>query len=168
MSCSWWAIKHLLFTFNSGHPYTRVATSWGQTNFYDWGVDYMDDTRSREALEPVNNSTTPWNFNLDLRLDKTFKVTDDIAATLYARVINLLDTRNVINVYQTTGTATDDGYINQQRYIDAALEDPNLGQTYLDLYNAINIENGSSYESELGLDLWGPPRQIFFGIKLTY
>ena len=32
----------------------------------------MSDTRSRQALEPVGASTTPWVYNLDLKLDKDF------------------------------------------------------------------------------------------------
>ncbi len=158
---------NLLFTFNSGHPYTLVtAPPGGQVDAYSAGVDYMSDTRSRSALEPINSSTTPWNFLADLRLDKTFSITDKIDAQVYMRVNNLFNTKNVLNVYQKTGSATDDGYLS-----DPAISGQNVeqyGQGYVDMYKAIVLENGGAYRSQLGLELFGQPRQIFFGVKLTY
>ena len=54
---------NLLYTFSSGHAYTYVFRPvGGQVSAYDAGVDYMFDTRSREALEAINSSTTPWNL----------------------------------------------------------------------------------------------------------
>ncbi len=157
-----------LFTFNSGHPYTLVKTSGiGQVNPYDAGVDYMNDSRTRLALEPLNSSTTPWNFNLDLRVDKLVTLTDKLSATLYARVNNLLNTKNVINVYQRTGDADDDGFLSNPALSESFINS-NGGQQYVDLYNAINLKNGQSYWDVLGLQLWDNPRQIFLGIKLNY
>lgn len=157
-----------LFTFNSGHPYTLVKTSGiGQVSPYDAGVDYMLDSRTRLALEPLNSSTTPWNFNIDLRVDKNIKVTDRLSATLYARINNLLNTRNVINVYQRTGSAEDDGFLSNPD-LSASFISSNGEQQYIDLYRAINLENGQAYWDVLGKQLWGNPRQIFFGIKFNY
>ncbi len=158
---------NMLFTFNSGHPYTRVtAPPGGQVDPYTAGVDYMADTRSRSALEPLNSSTTPWNFVTDLRLDKTINVTDQIDATFYVRVNNLFNTKNVINVYQKTGSATDDGYLTNPALSGQNIEQ--LGPQYRDMYQAIVLDNGGAYRSQLGLELFGQPRQIFFGVKLTY
>ncbi len=157
-----------LFTFNSGHPYTLVKTSGiGQVSPYDAGVDYMLDSRTRLALEPLNSSTTPWNFNLDLRVDKNINLTDRLSATLYARINNLLNTRNVINVYQRTGNADDDGFLSNPE-LSGSFISSNGGQQYIDLYKAINLENGQAYWDVLGKQLWGNPRQIFFGIKFNY
>jgi hypothetical protein len=36
------------------------------------------------------------------------------------------------------------------------------------MYKAINLENGGAYRGLLGLELYGQPRQIFFGIRLNY
>jgi len=157
-----------LFTFNSGHPYTFAQSDVGQVNAYDAGVSYMNDTRSRRALEAVGGSTTPFNYNFDLRVDKSFTVTQGLGATLYMRVNNLFNTRNVINVYNTTGNAEDDGFIfNENVPQRNAFVNAN-GEEYLDVYEAINIKNGQSYWDQLGLQLWGHPRQIFFGLKLNY
>jgi hypothetical protein len=128
----------------------------------------MLDTRSRLAKEPLGSSTTPWNFTLDLRLDKTFKLLQSLSATIYMRVNNLINTQNVQNVYQLTGNAYDDGFISNPELSGSFVNSPTRGRTYVDMYNAINIKNGQSYWDSLGLQLWQNPRQIFFGIKLTY
>jgi len=36
------------------------------------------------------------------------------------------------------------------------------------LYRAIKIENGGSYFTYLGKELWGQPRQIFIGFTINY
>ncbi len=161
---------NLLYTFNSGHPYTLVTTPGGQAGPYDSGVDYMVDTRSRRALEPINNSTTPWYHRVDLRIDKSFNVTDKITATIYTRIYNLFNIKNVINVFQVTGSAEDDGLlsgvIDPQRarsFISAY-----GGQDYVKMYKAINLENGQAYWDIVGRQLYGHPRQIFFGLKLNF
>jgi hypothetical protein len=157
---------NLLYSFNSGHPFTLVQNVGGQADAYTDGVDYMNDTRSRVALEPINASTTPWVTNLDLRVDKTFSIANMLDATIYVRVTNLFDTKNVLNVYQTTGSDTDDGFITNEIAVENYYNA--WGEDYLDLYHALNTVNGSSYLSSLGLELWGNPRQIIFGVKLSY
>lgn len=156
-----------LFTFNSGHPYTFTLSEVGQAGPYTAGTNYMIDTRSRRALEGIGNSSTPFNWNMDLRLDKTFRLSNKLAATAYMRVNNLFNTRNVVNVFGATGSAEEDGFIDNlevsQSFIDA-----NGGEDYVNLYKAINLENGQAYWDELGLQLYGSPRQIFFGLKLSY
>ena len=161
---------NFLYSFNSGHPYTHVTTSGGQAGPYDTGVDYLNDTRSRQALEPVNASSTPWNHLVDLRVDKSFNITDDMLATVYMRVNNLFNTKNIINVFPVTGSAENDGLltgvIDQKRA--ESLINSYGGQDYIDMYNAINLKNGQAYWDQVGGQLYGHPRQIFFGIKLTY
>lgn len=160
---------NLLLNFSSGHPFTSVTIAGlGQVSPYNAGVDYMWDTRVRLANEPVNNSTTPWNFNLDFRLDKTFKITGKLGATVYMRVTNLLNTKNVINVYQLTGSADDDGFISNPELSSSFVNSPNRGEQYVALYHAINTVNGQAYWDSIGKQLWDHPRQIFFGIKLNY
>lgn len=159
-----------IYTFNSGHPFTYVFTTGGQSGQYDLGVDYMNDTRSRQALEPVNASTTPWTHRVDLRVDKSFNITDQLLATLYVRVNNLFNTKNVLNVYQVTGSAEDDGHltgiINEER--SKSLIEAYGGEDYVNMYKAINLENGQAYWNVVGLQLYDHPRQIFFGLKLTF
>lgn len=171
---------NFLFSFSSGHPFTTVyAPPGGQVDPYIAGVDYMFDTRNREALEPIGSSRTPWQFNVDLRLDKTFMLMKKMEITLYARVLNLFNTRNELNVYQITGSARDDGFLyNPERsktVIDqienTAHEQYGItggGETYAKIYQAMNLDNAGSYNDQVGLEMFGRPRQIFFGIKLAY
>ncbi len=158
---------NLLFRFNSGHPFTLAySPPGGSVSAYDVGVDYMLDTRSREPLQPINSSSTPWVYYTDLRLDKGFNITEEINATVYMRVTNLFNRKNVINVYEVTGSANDDGFLSDpqrsQNFINW------LGAGYVEMYKAININNGQAYLDKLGKELYGHPRQIMFGFKLTY
>ncbi len=159
---------NMLFNFSSGHSYTYVYFApGGQVSAYDAGIDYMLDTRTREALEPVNSSTTAWTYTIDLYMDKSFDLMEKLKATLYMRVTNLFDTKNTANVFPATGNAEDDGFLydreRSQTYIDKY-----GGQDYIDMYQAINLDNGQAYWDATGNQLYDQPRQIFFGIKLNY
>ena len=149
----------LLLQYTSGHPYTRG----------DGVVDIEDDTRSRYPLEPLNESTTPSTFQVDLRLDKTFHIWDKLSANIYVRVINLLDADNVINVWLRTGTANDDGVLQDPRLSGGAVAV--YGEKYVDAYKALIIDNQANYlnaTTTLGNYLYGAPRQIILGIRLEY
>ncbi|GAB4369118.1 MAG: hypothetical protein Kow0042_10660 [Calditrichia bacterium] len=157
-----------IFTFSSGHPFTFVfVPPGGQVGAYEAGVDYMLDTRSRQALEPIGSSVTPWTFNVDLRIDKTFTLMNNLDVNVYARITNLLNTRNVLNVYERTGNAYDDGFLSDPVYSETTINTYG-GQDYIEMYRRINLENGQAYWDIVGRQLWGHPRQIFFGIKLVY
>ena len=117
----------------------------------------------------LQNSRAIIHTNLHFLRDfknKTFNIYDKLMATVYVRVNNLLNTKNVINVFPTTGTATDDGYISDPtRY---ATNVQAYGQQYLDMYRAVNIENAQAFLAQTGTELFGTPRQIWFGIKFNY
>lgn len=166
--------SNLLFTFNSGHAFTYVYRPvGGQVSAFDAGVDYMDDTRSRQALEPVGASTTPWVYNLDLKLDKDFTF-GNYSLKVFARVNNLLDRRNALNVYQATGSASDDGFYGNEVYsesfVDLYGDDPDGdGVTdYEEMYRAINIDNDESYRLATGDNLISAPRQVFLGFAINF
>ena len=166
--------SNLLFTFNSGHAFTYVYRPvGGQVSAFDAGVDYMLDTRSRQALEPIGSSTTPWVYNLDLKMDKRFNIAG-YGLTVFARINNLLDRRNAINVYQATGSASDDGFygneVYSQSFIDLYGQDPDGdGVTdYEEMYRAINIDNDESYRTQVGQNLISAPRQVFLGFSVDF
>ena len=152
----------VLLTFNSGHPYT-VGIG---------GADLEGDARDRQPVEPLNSSTTPWNYQVDLRIDKTVNLFDLLNANIYIYVINLFDTKNVQNVFLRTGSASDDGYLTTPGVgLERALADP----TYAALYRAINLDyyeqwqfatTGAAYTTQPYL--YGPPRQIQLGVRLEY
>ncbi|HLA99969.1 MAG TPA: TonB-dependent receptor [Bacteroidota bacterium] len=149
-----------LLTFNSGHPFTKGIG----------GTDLEGDARDRQPTEPLNSSSTPWFFQADLRLDKSFSITEKLNATIYFLVFNLFDTKNVENVFLRTGTTDDDGYLSNPD-LGGQLA-TTYGQDYADMYRAINIDYFEQYQNASGLNtvpfFYGPPRQIRFGIRLDY
>ena len=134
-------------------------------------------TASRNVTSPLsggNNllkgtyggSRLPWQFRLDLRVDKDFyfkmkKNSSDNAKraylNVYLQVLNLLDTKNIINVYPYTGNPDDDGYLTApewQRQINNQL-DP---LAFRDLYGNF-VDNPGNYST---------PRQIRLGLMFNF
>lgn len=153
---------NVLLTFNSGHNYTKIQEplELGQANPWNVGVRPYIDPRTRKPVEPLNNSTTPWVFNVNLNVNKVFYLGAQ-TIELYVNVMNLLNTRQVINVYGSTGTAQDDGWLRSP-LAAGFYEIPH----YVDFYRAINLQNRWAYMIATGNDLYGPPRQIRVGLRL--
>ena len=142
----------LLLQYNSGHPYTRG----------DGVADIENDTRGRYPIEPLNSSTSPSFFQIDLKIDKSFTIFDQLAATVYLRVLNILDTKNELNVFSRTGSANDDGVLADPRYGQPAITE--YGPQYYDLYKSIQLD----YQGASPNTLYGQPRQIYLGVRLEY
>ncbi len=162
-----------IFGFTSGHSYTQIKepANLGQASPWNVGVRPLIDSRSSNPTEPINTSQTPWNFNIDLTLGKNFRA-GSLGMEVYAVVLNALNTKSVINVYPSTGTAEDDGWLRSP-LAASFTEIPN----YVEFYNAINQQNRWAYgtvvanagtisNSGIGSDLYGIPRQIQLGLKI--
>lgn len=139
---------NMLFTFNSGHPYTRV-----DENSYD---------NRRQPVEVLNESVTPWIFQIDARLDKTVSIAG-LDVNFYLWVINLLDTKNVTDVFIQSGSASDDGYLStvqgrQQLQTYQAYGDV-FARLYQDYYYQTYLMNAA---------LFGPPRQVRVGLRIDF
>jgi len=133
-------------------------------------------TASRNVLSPLSGgnyllkgtydgSRLPWQFRTDLRVDKDIYFRsaakgDNVKTfymNVYLQVLNVLDTKNVINVYPYTGNPDDDGYLSApewQRQINNQL-DPT---SFRDLYS-IFVDNPNNYSS---------PRMIRLGLMLNF
>ncbi|MFZ1518070.1 MAG: TonB-dependent receptor [Ignavibacteriaceae bacterium] len=137
---------NLLFTFNSGHNYTQ---------FEGFG-------NSRIPNEALNSSVTPWNFQLDAKIDKSFSI-GSLNLNVYLWVINVLDIKNVVGVFGTSGDPVDDGYLasgeGKNRYENYKLAS---GVETAELYKQLYL--ASIYNA----DNFGTPRQIRLGIRLDY
>ena len=129
----------------------------------DGGILNSTDPRNRKPLESINRSTTPWTFQVDLRVDKGFDLFG-MDAKVYTYVENLLNRQNVINVYQRTGSATDDGFLTNPD-LSSEIVQASGGLSYQQLYQAINIANRQHYWFNEGGDLYDEPRQIRLGIE---
>ena len=117
----------------------------------------LQDARSREPQEPVGQSTTPWQNYVNLKVDYTLKL-GGMGVTVFAYVENLLDTKNVINVYSRSGNAYDDGFLTDPK-LSTEIVAAN-GQTYVDLYRNINLENRQHYINDFGRDVFATPQIV--------
>jgi hypothetical protein len=154
---------NLLFTFNSGHRFTLATGSGGQQGPETGALLNDADARTRQPLQPINTSVTPWVFNLDARIDKSFPLAG-VQFTVYGYVQNVFNTKNVINVYSRTGNAFDDAFLNRPDLSERIIS--GLGPTYVDMYRAINLENRQHQWQLNGIDLFSTPRQIRFGVHV--
>ncbi|RMF25350.1 MAG: TonB-dependent receptor [Bacteroidetes bacterium] len=108
----------------------------------------------------INGSRLPWNFTLNLQVDKTFSLAKagskrPLNLNVYLRVSNLLDRRNIIRVYPFTGSPYDDGFLNSVRGADATA-------------SAVNEAHAAgflaSYQWRLiNPDFFSLPRRMFLG-----
>ena len=157
-----WEITGVL-TFNSGHPFTREEEVKNVNPYGAWdvGVKSIRDVRFVAAVEPPNQSSTPTYFNVDLRVSKRMKIAP-LAVTIFVNVLNLLNTKNAINVYPTTGTPNDDSWFSSPYENRDFSGIPN----YESFYRDINLRNRWAYSLFSGNDMYGAPRQIQFGMKV--
>jgi hypothetical protein len=155
---------NLLMRFTSGHNFTLVTGSIGQRGPELGGILASDDPRSRQPLESINSSTTPWTFNVDLKIDRGFQLFG-IEANAYVYVQNFLNRKNVINVYGRTGNDRDDGFLNDPD-LSSRIVEVNGGEHYRKFYRAINLENRQHYWFTERGDIYATPRQIRFGLKM--
>ena len=139
---------NLLMQFGSGYPYTLESVS----------ENNLGDARFQVPLEPIGYSTTPWTFEVDLRVDKTVTI-GSVDAMFYIYVQNLLNTQNADNVFIRTGDPSNDGWLGstQGQAYAAAQYNPTL---YQSVYNSAN--NGVNANNYLS------PRQIRFGVQVEY
>lgn len=154
---------NVLLTFNSGHRFTLAQSpgGLGQEDAAEGAILNNTDSRQRQPVEAINSSITPWVFNTDLRLDKTVTIAG-LDFNFYVYIQNLMNRRNVINVYYATGNADSDGFLNLtygQEIVDA------YGPGFADLYEWVNLQNRQHNWNQNGFDLYSTPRQVRFGMK---
>ena len=144
----------MIFRIGSGTPYTRdvAASAIG-------GRSQINGS--------VNGSYKPWQFRTDLRIDKNIELTwgkkdSDTKKTanlnVYLQVLNLFNTKNILNVYNFTGNADDDGYLASTLGQLAINSSPATANAVNDQYT-IFINNPNNY---------GRPRTIRIGVLLDF
>lgn len=156
---------NLYMSFNSGHAYTMFSGGMGQRSASRGALLSDLDPRARVPIEPIGASTTPWVFNFNLRAEKGFSV-GGVMLTAYALVENLFNAKHIINVYNRTGNAFDDGFLTDPELSGKIVE--NLGESYVDLYEAVNLANRRHWIWDSGFDLFGTPREINLGITVSF
>ena len=118
---------NVLVTGGSGTPYTAQENILAYSSS---GTQVLSGT--------INGSRLPWQFRVDLRLDRDIKFKSTAGGrnpylNVYLQMLNVLNTKNVLGVFPATGNPDDDGYLaaaEWQRDINSQV-DP---QSYRDLY----------------------------------
>ncbi len=138
-------------TGGTGTPYTRSDNVIG---VYSTGGSY-------ELKGTYNGSRLPAQFRIDMRLDRDINLTSNPKSNtylnVYLQVLNLLNTKNINNVYSATGSAKDDGYLTAPEW-QANIESQLDEQSYRDLYT-LRMNSPFYYSS---------PRQIRLGIIFNF
>jgi len=139
-----WDRRHSLnFTLTAGTPGDFIASAIGRLGS---GLPYTPSVQNqRTGLE--NSETRPGIFNVDLYLTKYFKVFGrDIS--VYAKVYNLFDTANELDIFSDTGRA---GYT-------------------LELTRAQEAPRGVNTLSEYFTrpDFYSAPRQVIVGASFSF
>ena len=157
---------NVLVEFSSGHNFTRSTGSVGQRGPESGAILADDDPRNRLPQEPINSSSTPWTFETSLRVDRGFTLFGgDVETFVYVQ--NLFNRKNVLNVYERTGNAEDDGFLTNPE-LSRQLVEANGGDQYRALYEAINLVNRQHYWNATGEDIYGPPRQVRVGFRVGF
>ena len=135
-------------------------------------------TASRTVISPISGgasllegtyfgSRMPASFKIDLRVDKDFyfnlggnkegKAGREAFVNVYVNITNLLNSKNILNVYNATGNPDDDGYLTSSKYAQEINNqlDP---QAFIDMYR-IYVNNGGYYST---------PRQIKIGASFNF
>jgi len=126
---------NFVISSGSGSPYTRKAN-----------ITPLTGGGRNVLVGSINGSTKPWRTTINMRLDRDIVIQwgkkDDNAKkkesmmNIYLDVQNILNTKNILNVYRATGNADDDGYLEaytSQETI-STLNDPVAYRNYYTMY----------------------------------
>ena len=153
-----------------GKPPVQLLSNFGG-NFTITGGSGTPYTKSSKiepfgAMGPiqgtVNGARLPWQFVINMRLDKEFmfamgKKKKPASIDVYLDILNLLNTKNVTRVYPATGSASDDGYLSAPEYQNQINQQVS-STSYRDLYS-IWINNPYNYST---------PRRIRLGLMFNF
>jgi outer membrane receptor protein involved in Fe transport len=131
----------------SGRPYTATITPL--------------ELGGAQTAGSINGSRKPWNYTLNLRVDKIVQVSKGLNLNIYCRVSNLLNQQNILNVYSSTGSPKDDGFLassNGQDKLTNIVNSNRLVDAYLASYQWALLNPG----------LFSLPRRIFAGVIMDF
>ena len=146
----------MTLTGGSGTPYTASRTV---TSPLSGGSNLLAGT--------YFGSRMPASFKIDLRVDKDFYVTlggkkegkqgREAFFNVYVNVTNLLNAKNILQVYNATGDPDDDGYLTSPKYQNQIRTqiDP---EAFIQMYQ-IYVNRGGFYST---------PRQIKIGASFNF
>jgi outer membrane receptor protein involved in Fe transport len=126
----------------SGNPYTKRV-----------------DFRPNAQIDgQVNGARLPWQMTFDAKVNKVFSTRNGKHNfEVYLQILNVFNTRNIVDVYDFTGSADDNGFLSSTAAA-AQLTQQTNAQSYVDLYNR-SINNPGNY---------GLPRRVRLGVTYSF
>jgi outer membrane receptor protein involved in Fe transport len=147
---------NLVATAGSGTPYSRQLNATREAMFGINDRDYLEGS--------INGSRLPWTYRMDMRVNKSFDLTwgqeenqKSASVNVYLQVQNLLNTANIVSVYQYTGNPDDDGYLATAVGI-GDIQDQADPTSFADLYS-LKLNNPDNYTR---------PRTVRLGVTLDF
>lgn len=149
------------FQFNaiSGRPYTRSlrATPLGGVGFDG----------------AINGARLPWNYNIDLRVEKTWRLTAPEAArqvnmTLTLRTLNLFNTLNIRGVYSASGSPFDSGFLASPDGAATLRNVRDSGQSLIDAGRTLEAYLASYQWALLQPGFFSLPRRVFLAALFDF
>ncbi len=140
---------NMTFNGGSGKPYTRHAEIYSE--LLGSGTQIIEGS--------INGSRLPWSFTIDARIDRDIILGKNKKTYLnvYLQVLNVLDNKNVLNVYNATGNPDDDGFLSAAEF-QQQIQTQNDPEAFRDLYS---IRINSPYNYSL-------PRRIRLGVAFNF
>jgi outer membrane receptor protein involved in Fe transport len=139
---------NVLFSFNSGRPYTPQDKSTDP-------LAVVSGLQGNQPIAPINSAYWPWNYKLDIKLDKSFKIFDKLSANIYLLALNVTDQTLINGVFAGSGEPGYTGWLDSFQGKQWAQQH---GEEGVNLYN-IRSHAISNY---------GPPRQLRLGFRLFF
>ncbi len=147
---------NLIFNVGSGTPYSRQNNVTGQA--------FMSPVGASTLQGSVNGSRLPWQFKMDLRIDKDLnlgkadkKGNYPARMNVYLQMFNVFNSLNVRSIYRFTGVADDDAYLKDATYqsdIQAQLDEQAFREQY-----SMKVNNPGNYNL---------PRRTRVGVMVTF
>lgn len=138
----------------SGRPYTRRQ----KPEIFD----------GSGISSSINGARFPWNFSIDLRADKSFRIggaenPNALWTNVYLRIENVLDARNIIGSYTASGSPYDDGFL-------ASPSGKSSIETLINSGRADDVDNYLlSYQwGLLNPDFFTLPRRVYLGASVQF
>ena len=137
---------NFLISFNSGRPYTPIASQNLLAGSSLYGA----------VTQTINSAYAAGIFRIDVRVDKTFTF-GNLRLVPYLWVQNLLDRDNFNDVYRSTGEPDDTAFLQTPEGQQTARSNPEP-ETFISDYKALE-RNPTNY---------GIPRLIRLGLKIKF
>jgi outer membrane receptor protein involved in Fe transport len=135
---------NVLLNAGSGTPYTPVEV-------YD---EVTLAAVSTTPTGPINSRYGPWTTSMDLKMNKGFQI-QNLNLDAFIWVLNVLDRKNALAVYESSGSAETTNWLNTNDGQDFLARQGDAGRQVYELAQA-------------SPDLYSNPRLVRFGLRVGF